>query len=205
VVGGLVALVARSKASASAPATPLVVSGDRVVLVGDSIGQGLAPHLAVMLPSLGIVFASSHAGVPLVVKSLTATGLLPLLKAHAAAFADTRTAILSIGSNDAATNDPATEAKTLQDIVAFLRDAGVDEIVWASPPNFRLPPQKVPSPATAAKQNAFDALLTRGLVDRRIVPSDAVVSEIAPDRVHLTPAGYSTYASQIAVALTEPA
>ena len=146
---------------------------------------------------------SSHAGTSLVVQGLTAKGLLSLLKAHTAALAGARAAVVSIGSNDAAMNDPATEAKTVTDIVALLHGAGIDSVVWASPPNFRLPDAKVPAPATPAKQDAFTALMVAA--DRRIDPSNAVISEIASDRVHLTPAGYSTYASQIAVALTEPA
>jgi hypothetical protein len=180
----------------------LAKTGDKVVLVGDSIGQGLAKPLAAMLKQLGVTLVSADGKTPLVVKGVTVKGLLPVIKAHASVLYGAHTVLVSLGSNDAAMQSPNVEVQAAEDLVKLLGSTGA-QVVWIVPPSFRLKPDDVPLPATEKKQNQFDMILTNGLVDNRIEPNDPVFHELSSDSIHLTtPKGYTLFAAQISSELT---
>ena len=203
-MGGAVVLATRKDGGggASQGGIRLVPSGGKVVLVGDSIGVGLAKPLGVLLQQAGVLLVTADQGVPLVVTGKTVKGLLPLLKTHAGVFQGASSVLLSFGSNDAAMADPGKEVPEVEDMVSLVTSGG-GQAVWIVPPSYRLVSDAVPPPATSHKQDVFETILTVGLPVERVTPSNDVMAELSPaDSIHLRPKGYSLYAMQIATTLT---
>lgn len=165
-----------------------VEPGQRVVLLGDSIGVGFGGPLHAQMQDAGVDFAS---------QATVGWTLRKALQAYEASDAGAEVVVLSLGSNDAALADPASEAGDAQQLVDLAWARGAKRVVWVTPPNFQIDPP--PPPATKAKQEAFhDILVATSPRLEVLVPSDDVLRQLGQDRIHLTPHGYQVLASQVA-------
>jgi hypothetical protein len=176
--------ITRVVKGASAPAP--VVSGETVVLVGDSLGFGMKGPLSAALSASGIQLV----GNPTVGwNAHQALGDLLSSDASGAAF------VASLGSNDAALMNPSNEAGDVQALVDVAFARGARRFLWVIPPNFLSD-----SPPTPA---AFTALWT----DPRVEVLQAPVELLAggDHSIHPGPAGYQTLAGLVAEALTRAA
>jgi hypothetical protein len=192
VLGGLGLAYARRGATGGllGPAPAPLTSGQRVLLLGDSIGVGTAQHLADALGPSGITLdAEAHVG-------WTAKKVRQAYEADPSMVGDA--VVISLGSNDAALFDPSSEADDVQAIVATAQARGAARIVWIIAPNYAITP---PAPATPAKQATFLALVQAQPVEL-LQPSDDVVRQIGGDHIHLPPSGYDALGRQIAAYLT---
>lgn len=168
-----------------------VHAGQRVVLLGDSIGVGIAHPLEQSLADAGVGFSS---------QAVQGWTVAKVLAAYQASDATADVAVLSVGSNDTALADPAKEADAAKDLVALCLARGARRILWVAPPNFQIDPP--PPPATKAKQEVFHDLMDAASPQLEvIVPSADVVRQLGADRIHLPPAGYRLLASEITIAL----
>lgn len=186
VVGGIG--FAYSRRMISSPfAPPPLVSGESVLLLGDSLGVGMSQHLANALAPAGVhLDAEAHVG-------WNAKQVRKAYEADASMVGDA--VVISLGSNDAAMMDPSVEAEDVAALVATARARGAKRVVWIVAPNFaRSPP---PPPATSAKQMAFRALMEAQTVEV-MEPSDEVVAMIGGDGIHLPPNGYAAFGQQVA-------
>ena len=192
VVGGLgVLFVKRGELfGAAGGSQPPLAPGERVLLLGDSIGVGTAQHLADELAAAGATLdAEPHVG-------WTAKKVRTALDADPSLVGDV--VVISLGSNDWAMMDPTSEADDVHAIVATARARGARRVLWVIGPNYAIDP---PPPATPAKQQAFRALVEAEDVEL-VEPNAEVVAQIAADRIHLPPRGYAALARQIATLLT---
>jgi lysophospholipase L1-like esterase len=177
-------------AAPSTPAgpAPIVQPGDAVLLVGDSIGVGLASPLKSALAASNVTLDTDVA----VGRSITtqaADGYVPQ-----GAY---KVILLSLGSNDTAAK--GTEQATLQRYVTWLQDYLVPggKILWVLPPSFT-------GTLTAAQQAVLSEFQA---VNIPAVPIQGSLPSVASDtamHLHPTPQGYQTYAKQIAQAIVTP-
>jgi len=186
-VAGLFLSYKMVKAFTRKPYRPhrLVEPGAHVLLIGDSLGEGLEKPLTTSLAAHG---AQLHA---MVKRGATA--------AYWAAHTDDRDGgydhvLLSLGTNDARRFDVEDERDDLARLVGHLRSRG-SEISWLMPPSFK-------EGALREKEQRFADMLA----ELRVAPLDTYgpqqdVSQ-DPERVHLTPNGYAAWAGQIVESLT---
>lgn len=167
-----------------------LTAGESVLLLGDSLGVGFSQHLADALAPSGVVLdAEPHVG-------WTAKRVRSAYEADSSLVGTA--VVFSLGSNDAAMLDPLLERDDVASLVATARARGARRIVLVVPPNFAL--ASPPSPATTQKQHDFLSLWTDDV--ELVLPSDAVVAQLAGDRVHLPPSGYQALGGEVAAALT---
>lgn len=193
VVGGLgVLFVKRGELfGAAGGSQPPLAPGERVLLLGDSIGVGTAQHLADELAAAGATLdAEPHVG-------WTAKKVRTALDADPSLVGDV--VVISLGSNDWAMMDPTSEADDVHAIVATARARGARRVLWVIGPNYGI--DNPPAPATMTKQVAFATMVADQDVEL-VVPNAEVVSQLGPDRIHLPPRGYAALARQIASVLT---
>jgi len=167
-------------------APPKLVQGDAVVLLGDSLGEGLTPPLRAILDAAGIGMVSTA------VKGWNAH---QTAKTYLGSDLPATAVVVSLGTNDAAQISPELEAADVQAIVDTAFARGAKRFIWVVPPNYAIPTP--PSPATPAKQQAFAALWS----DPRVERVEASPAQLAGDDMHLPPAGYGELADQIAAVL----
>ncbi len=164
--------------------------GETVLLLGDSLGVGLAQHLADALAPAGVVLDAEPQTGWTAKRVRAAYDADPSLVASVVVF--------SLGSNDAALGDPALERDDVAALVATARARGARRVVLVVPPNYAL--AAPPAPATTQKQQAFLSLWPDDVELLR--PSDAVVAQLGADRIHLPPLGYQALAREVAAHLT---
>lgn len=186
-IGAVIAGVIILRNDESAP----VHAGQRVVLLGDSIGVGVAHPLELSLVDAGVGFAS---------QATTGWTLTKMLAAYQASDATADVVVISAGSNDAALADPSKEADVAKALVQLGFARGARRVLWVTPPNFQIDPP--PPPATKAKQEAFHDIMDASSPRLEVVvPSGEVVRQLGQDRIHLPPAGYHALATEVADAL----
>jgi len=151
--------------------------GERILLLGDSIAQGLAVPMKQLAISGGVAFASDGR----VGTRISQWASQPWLTQDAKAFLPTLV-LLSIGTNDMLLPDPSTEMSALAKLVSDMKQ-GSSQVVLIAPPTMKFPDRGVRS-----------MLQSTGLP---IFPSDSLSIPRAPDGIHPTPAGYAGMAAQI--------
>lgn len=172
-------VVAASKTSDASGASPPHVSPDAsVVLLGDSLGVGLAPHLQKLMTGL---FDAR------VMTGRTAAGALQALQGDEHTF-DVK--LLSLGSNDALL-DPAGFRAALTMLVSQLGPGAY----WIVPPGFTYGTTKNP----AGAQAFADTMTSLGVPALATSPVPPAPDD--PMRLHLSPAGYEAFAEEIAARL----
>lgn len=165
-------LILRKGTTRRRPAEP------RVLLIGDSHAQGLAPHLGRMASAAGVPF-----GADFQVGSTVALWATPRLQAALDAHQPT-VVLVSLGNNESATMQAATPAVKagVQAVADMVHAAGADLAYLVSP---RLP-----------WSTAWAATLWRAAADDAM-PGLAFDDEPRGDNIHLLPAGYSRWATAI--------
>jgi stage II sporulation SpoD-like protein/GDSL-like lipase/acylhydrolase family protein len=157
--------------------------GARVLLLGDSLAQGLGPPLARL---------AEAAGVSLVAKGVQSSTIRQWLAGSSIVDAVTRSVpsltLVCLGTNDMGAADAGAEGRRAGELVDVLyRNSGA-AVAWLGPPS--LPVDK----------SAFRGALAAACGERdvRIFDSQALDLARAPDGVHMTPAGYDAWAEAIA-------
>ncbi|MCC6596905.1 MAG: hypothetical protein IT477_10395 [Rhodanobacteraceae bacterium] len=165
------------------PAQRKINPGDHVLLVGDSIGQGIEKPLAEKLGVFGAHLTS------LVSQGATASTWASKVNSGDAGF---DLILLSLGSNDAAGN-PSAQAGALDKLLEVLRSRGAP-VYWIRPPSFR-------REGLTNKQETWRQMLEdRGVPELELLGAQPDTSS-DPQHIHLTPNGYNVMAAQVADAL----
>lgn len=164
--------------SAAAPPKSVLAPGTRLLLIGDSLAQGLATPLKQI---------TTEARVDLVVDARSGTRIdqwanQPWLASVVASFRPT-VILVSLGTNDMKLADPSTSQKPfLLKLAATLRSTGA-HVVWIAPPTMPFPDQGV-----------------RALIRTAGVPvfgSESLTIPRTSDGIHPTAAGYAGFAGSV--------
>lgn len=166
----LLLLLAGRSTAASAPG--------RLLVVGDSLAVGLGPWLKAMALQSGFEYAAVDARVGTRADQWDAKvpGLLALHRPTLV--------LVSLGTNDAAMDDPTVNRQRFQNVVDAVRATGARP-VWVGMPSLpqRLKADLVRQMIQATGVDYFD--------------SRTVSFERTADGIHATPAGYSVWAKAI--------
>lgn len=172
--------------SDSAPPPPrLLDPGEHVLLVGDSIAEGLAAPLEHLL---------SLYGSPLVTIAHRGDSITALANKAGRDWSAFRVIVLSAGSNDLPQG--AREGPALQRLLGILRQQGA-MVLWLVPPSFH-------GEALTPQQAAVDDLFHAAGVPLVPIQGPPVRTDLDPMGIHPDPAGYRQLAAQILDALTTP-
>jgi lysophospholipase L1-like esterase len=161
--------------------------GDRIWVLGDSLGVGLLHPLIENGKEAGIPVAGDPKGGTIVRQWSQKSDLLAGPKAHGATVA-----LVILGSNDANANDDYITkelAPNVQLLAGELKQAGM-RVVW-------LIPGAPPGLPKSGKVN--EIIESEGYADGFMIldPSDLPVSYQPYDGIHPTPAGYNALADWI--------
>lgn len=158
--------------------------GSRVLLVGDSLAQGLALPMKQLATEAGAVFASDGRLGTLIGQWASNSWL----GADLAASKPTHV-LVSLGTNDMLLTDPSTETAALSKLVAVLRASGAS-LLWILPPSMPFPDRGV-----------------RALIASSGLPlfrSDLLSIPRGPDGIHPTASGYAGWSAQIFKTIQPP-
>lgn len=191
VAGVVVALGSRSKASAGSPTVPpsdegaKLQAGDLVVLAGDSHAVGLQGF-----GQFGPALKARVPGVQEVGAGVTGSGA-PYWAPHLAAILERkpRVVLLSLGGNDFGRTDPANVQAAITAIVVAAHKSGT-KLVWLEPTNMPFA-----DPHNVRGMWQASGVTTYPTLELEPLPRQA-------DQIHLTPAGYQTWANALARWLT---
>jgi hypothetical protein len=170
---------AHNPAVASAAPAPA-----EVLLIGDSLAQGLSPHLEELARANGLTFRSKGRQGSAMRDWLpgpTQVDALPV------ALPTTNPAMILVclGTNDMAHREGCRAGELL----LLMRRRGYSgAIAWIGPP-------RVPVDSSTFRA---DLGLQCGYLNVRVFDSQTLDLERAPDRIHMTPAGYRAWAESIA-------
>jgi lysophospholipase L1-like esterase len=172
---------AQEAAVAPRPVPPVPVE---VLFIGDSLAQGLWPHLADLARANGLTLRFKGRQGSTIRDWLagpTSVDALPDAPLHA----DRALTLVCLGTNDMAGRERCRAADFLG---AMKRKGYGGAVAWIAPP--RLP----------VDSTTFREALALQCSDRnvRVFDSKALDLERAPDRIHMTLAGYRTWAEAIA-------
>ncbi len=177
----------------------------RVLLFGDSLAVGLTKPLGVLAKAAGVTFAGDG------VQSSTIRDWLAGGGADAAGAAKVlrprlvqdlakrpRLTLVSLGTNDMRTADPAAEGRRAGALIAFLKENGAEQIRWIAPPSM---------PFDSASTEAFRTALDESCRVAGVPVFDSRATSFERDGIHFTSKGYQRWAAAIAdwSKLTEPA
>lgn len=168
---------------------PPLSAGERVLLIGDSIGVGLTSPLRELLEARGVSL-DAHP-----VSGWNAHRVRALLDGDPTLRGDV--VVVSLGSNDWAGIPNGDDVKAIVDTV-FAR--GARRVLWVLGPNFGL--ETPPGTATKEKQLAFAQMVDAAMGAEPFPPPSDVVAQLSGDRVHLPPNGYRRFAEHIVEKLT---
>ena len=158
-----------------------LTGGDRILLIGDSMGVGLAPHLAGLARDEGIEFRSIAVG-GTTIRDWTAGSQAAALRGALAAF-DPTVVLVSLGTNDEYLSE-ASLAEEHEHLEALLDELGGLAVAWIGPPSLPL-------------KDDGDA---RAMIRETSVPyfaSDRLDIPRSPDQLHPTVAGYGAWAGML--------
>jgi lysophospholipase L1-like esterase len=166
--------------AASSPLQP--VMANRIVLVGDSLAQGLGPALAEIARSVPCAFQAVGKKSTRVRDWLRDADLDQAIGAPAADLV-----LVCLGTNDMRTSDPAGAGAEGGALLDRILATGAS-VTWIGPPRM------------AFDTGAFRSALAQECSQRgvRICDSQALDLERAADGIHLTPKGYRIWAQTIA-------
>jgi lysophospholipase L1-like esterase len=151
-----------------------------VLLLGDSLGVGIAPHLAPLVRS-GRFEARVKVG-------RTTKGAVSALQGDEKTY---DAVLVSLGSNDALI-DPSTFADSIAKLVEGVR-SDTNQLFWVVPPGFTYGTSKSPSGV-----EAFTAAMLAAGFDSQHLSSPVPPAPDDPMHLHLAPSGYKAFAKSIA-------
>ncbi|MEP7126320.1 MAG: SpoIID/LytB domain-containing protein [Byssovorax sp.] len=157
--------------------------GARVLLLGDSLAQGLGPPLARLAEAAGVSLVARGIQSSTIRQWLAGSSLVDAVRQS-----DPSLTLVCLGTNDMGAADAGAEGRRAGALVDTLYRTSTAAVAWIGPPS--LPVDK----------SAFRAALAAMCSPRavRIFDSQALDLARAPDRIHMTPAGYSAWATSIA-------
>ena len=157
--------------------------GARVLLLGDSLAQGLGPPLARLAEATGVSLVARGIKGSTIRQWLAGSSLV-----DAVSQAEPSLTLVCLGTNDMGATDAGAEGRRAGALIDALYRSSATTVAWIGPPS--LPVDK----------SAFRAALASmcGACDVRIFDSQALDLARAPDRIHMTPAGYRAWAESIA-------
>lgn len=156
---------------------PLLGPGARLLLIGDSLAQGLGTPLRQLARDGSVTFQVDGRLGTRIDQWASQTGLPLLLKQFQPTIV-----FVSLGTNDMKLANPLSEQGALTQLIATLRQSGVT-VVWLTPPKMPFPDRGV-----------------RGMIRGTGLPlfeSEALMIPRGADKVHPTPAGYSGWAAAV--------
>jgi lysophospholipase L1-like esterase len=161
--------------------------GARVLLLGDSLAQGLGPPLARLAEAAGVSLVARGIRGSTIRQWLAGSSLVDAVRQ-----AEPSLTLVSLGTNDMCLMDAGAEGRRAGELIDTLYRTSATTVAWIGPPS-------VP-----VDKNAFRAALASmcGARDVRIFDSQALDLARAPDRIHMTPAGYRAWAESIAAWVT---
>lgn len=158
------------------PPKPRLGPGSRLLLVGDSFAQGLAPPLGELSKGLGVAFrADGRLGT-----RIAQWAAQPWLGADLS-WAPTMV-LVSLGTNDMKLPQPAVEQAALGQLAARLKSSAA-RVVWLNPPT-------MPFPDRGVRQ----MIAKTGL---EVFHSEALPLPRGPDGIHPTVSGYAGWAGAL--------
>lgn len=164
---------------------PKIDADSRILLVGDSLAQGLAPQLRAMAEDEGLPFVALGVQGSLISDwaGLVPTDSSAALAATLESFRPTLI-LVSLGTNDeyASASYAASEADDLEALLALVEEYG--EVVWLGPPEL---PHEESNGATAMIRQTGVAYF----------PSDRLEIPRGGDNLHPTVAGYGSWAGML--------
>lgn len=157
---------------ASLPKRRRIVSGDRLLLVGDSLAVGLTAPLKQLATSNEVKFAA------------TAKEGTTIAYWSGADLPTSDVALVSLGTNDMKLLDPMSERPKLDALLKRLTTLS-KRVIWLLPPPMPFPDKGVLKMIDDASREAKTALVPPLDVDR------------GPDKIHPTGRGYAAWAGFI--------
>lgn len=170
----------RLPASAEGPGGSM--ASGTIMLLGDSLAEGLGRTLASVAREGAVPFAWS-AKPSTTVRSWNTSALPAILGSPPLALV-----LVCLGTNSLRGNDPPGQGAEAGPLIDRIRAAGVRDIAWIGPPEL------------AGDTGAFRPALAQACADRgvRIFASEALPLPKDASGIHLTSAGYATWARAIA-------
>lgn len=154
------------------PASP-----KRVLLIGDSLAEGLSVPLRALVEGQGALFRADGRSGTTIGDWARANWLGDLLTSFGPDLV-----LVSLGTSDMRLGDPTTEAPLVRALVARAEAAGA-EVVWLEPPD-------MPFADGGVRQMVTDEA-------PEVFPSDALDIARGPDDIHPTAKGYAGWAGAI--------
>lgn len=174
ILGATVSAVVLYKMATEKKGEPGVKPGSRVLLIGDSIGVGIAPTLAASFAGAGDTF-----------EARAFVGDTIQMGAARPDYGNFDAVLYSYGSNDAVLADPKKELPALQALKERYKGA---LHFWIVPPAFYA--------RKSAKDDAIREMFeSEGFLEVRVHEPPDVSQD--PMRLHLTPNGYKKFAAEI--------
>jgi lysophospholipase L1-like esterase len=157
--------------------------GARVLLLGDSLAQGLGPPLTRLAEAAGVSLVARGIQSSTIRQWLAGSSLVDAVRQS-----EPSLTLVCLGTNDMGALDAGAEGRRAGELIDALFQSSSATVAWIGPPS--LPVDK----------SAFRAALAAMCNPRdvRIFDSQALDLARAPDRIHMTPAGYRAWAESIA-------
>jgi lysophospholipase L1-like esterase len=152
-----------------------------VLLIGDSLAEGLAPRLTQLALQEGITFASSASKSTTIAHWLRGDQIVRVVEQF-----NPGLVLVCLGTNDLAAGGGAAAGRRAGELAATLLRSRV-AVAWIAPP-------VMPFVDKGFRAALDTAVRSHG----RFFDSTQIRIERAADRVHCTPAGYRTWAEAIA-------
>ena len=157
--------------------------GARVLLLGDSLAQGLGPPLARLAEATGVSLVARGIQSSTIRQWLAGASLVDAVRQS-----EPSLTLVCLGTNDMGAADAGAEGRRAGELIDTLFQSSAATVAWIGPPS--LPVDK----------SAFRAALAAMCSPRevRIFDSQALDLARTPDRIHMTSAGYRAWAASIA-------
>jgi lysophospholipase L1-like esterase len=162
----------------SASKAPMVRPGDRLLVIGDSLGVGLNKSMAAGTPG-AIAYDNISVGGTAIFQ-WARQSKLDQIRAKAPTVV-----LVSLGTNDGFMDDPASEAKSLQKLLFELRAMNM-RVVWLLPPQVAAP-----------RLDIVRAMVLEQVPARDVIDSEQWPVQLSGDGIHPTGAGYKDWSARI--------
>jgi len=158
----------------------------RVLLLGDSLAEGLAGPIEGLATASSVTLRSLHRRGSRIAGWSRDKQLAATLEAY-----EPTLVLISLGTNDAALEDPEAERGELDLLIRMASRAGSAVVVWLDPPSLPTLPREG---IVRSMLDSSDAGREVGM--RRFDPRPLNLPR-SSDQVHLTPSGYKQWATAL--------